>query len=240
MKTNKAIKYPQFPDEREKGETPQQQLQIVLLRLLKIFDIICEKYEIDYWLDYGTLLGAIRHQGFIPWDYDIDIGILRSDYNLFIEKGAKDLPFDIFFQNRETDPNIGQWSYIVEARLRDRFSNNIGAQKSMNGSINWHNGIQLDFFVYDYDSRNDWLSNGFERILNQSKIYLKLDEIEYLDTAIFEGYEFPIPVGYDSYLKRCYNNYMQLPPIEVQEKLPNIEIFEPCNHPASLNWKDFY
>ncbi len=234
------LEYPQFPDEREQGETPQQQLNIVLLRLLRIFEIICEKYEIDYWLDYGTLLGAIRHQGFIPWDYDIDIGMLRSDYNLFIEEGTKDLPFDIFFQNRDTDPNIGQWSYIVEARLRDRFSNNIGAQKSMNGSINWHNGIQLDIFVYDYDSRNNWLSNGFERILNQSKIYLKLDEIEYLDTAIFEGHEYPIPVGYDAYLKRCYGDYMQLPPIEEQNKLPEVKVFEPCDHPASLNWKHFY
>ncbi|GAB6122103.1 LicD family protein [Dysgonomonas termitidis] len=240
MRTNNYLKYPQFPDEREAGGTPLKQLNIVLFRLLRIFNFICEKYNIDYWLDYGTLLGAIRHQGFIPWDYDIDIGMLREDYNLFIEKGVKDLPFDIFFQNRDSDPNIGEWGFIVEGRLRDRFSNNIGAQKSKSSSTNWHNGIQLDIFVYDYDSKNGWFSNGFERILSQSRIYLKLEEIEYLDTASFEGHEFPIPIGYDSYLKRCYGDYMKLPSIEEQEKLPDIDIFNSCDHPESLIWKEFH
>lgn len=87
-----------FPDEREKRKTRQEQLKCVLVRLLKIFDYICKKHDIDYWLDYGTLLGAIRQKGFIPWDNDIDIGILRADYELFLEKGVKELPRDIFFR----------------------------------------------------------------------------------------------------------------------------------------------
>ena len=41
-----------------------------MLYLLQSFDTVCKKHDIDYWLDYGTLLGAIRHQGFIPWDTD--------------------------------------------------------------------------------------------------------------------------------------------------------------------------
>ena len=43
-----------------------------MLYLLQSFDTVCKKHDIDYWLDYGTLLGAIRHQGFIPWDTDTD------------------------------------------------------------------------------------------------------------------------------------------------------------------------
>lgn len=54
-----------------------------MLYLLQSFDTVCKKHDIDYWLDYGTLLGAIRHQGFIPWDTDTDVGMLRSDYALF-------------------------------------------------------------------------------------------------------------------------------------------------------------
>ena len=56
-----------------------------MLYLLQSFDTVCKKHDIDYWLDYGTLLGAIRHQGFIPWDTDTDVGMLRSDYALFLE-----------------------------------------------------------------------------------------------------------------------------------------------------------
>ena len=59
-----------------------------MLYLLQSFDTVCKKHDIDYWLDYGTLLGAIRHQGFIPWDTDTDVGMLRSDYALFLEKGV--------------------------------------------------------------------------------------------------------------------------------------------------------
>lgn len=70
-----------------------------MLYLLQSFDTVCKKHDIDYWLDYGTLLGAIRHQGFIPWDTDTDVGMLRSDYALFLEKGVPELPQDIFFSD---------------------------------------------------------------------------------------------------------------------------------------------
>lgn len=55
------------------------------VELLIFIDNVCNKYDIDYWLGYGTLLGAVRHGGFIPWDDDIDLAILRKDYNKLIE-----------------------------------------------------------------------------------------------------------------------------------------------------------
>ncbi|MCC8146588.1 MAG: LicD family protein [Bacteroidales bacterium] len=230
--------YPQFPDKRESGKTNTEQAHIVLNRMLCIFDTICKKHDIDYWLDYGTLLGAIRHQGFIPWDYDIDIGILRPDYNKFIEKGAPDLSEDIFFQNKFTDPAMAKWSHLVEARLRDRYSKNLSTLKHFKGEVDWHNGIQLDFFVYDWDpTYENCLSNSFERSLSKSRIHIKIEEIEQLDTAVFEGKEYYIPSGYHTYLQRCFGNYMELPP-ENERKEVLFDIFNPCKHAESLNWNN--
>ncbi|MDO5849564.1 MAG: LicD family protein [Methanobrevibacter sp.] len=66
-------------------------IQLLYLELFKFIDNVCRKYDIDYWMDYGTLLGAVRHGGFIPWDDDIDLSILRKDYNKLIEVLPKEI-----------------------------------------------------------------------------------------------------------------------------------------------------
>ena len=57
-----------------------EEVQCEMIKLLSIIDRVCQENNIKYWLDGGTLLGALRHNGFIPWDDDIDISILKSDY----------------------------------------------------------------------------------------------------------------------------------------------------------------
>ncbi len=91
-----------FPDEREKGETRLRQCQLVMLRMLKIFDYLCNKHEIQYFLVGGSLLGAVRHKGFIPWDDDFDLGMTRENYEKFLDMAVPELPKDIFFQTPET------------------------------------------------------------------------------------------------------------------------------------------
>lgn len=59
-------------------------IQLANLALLKELDFVCKQCGLNYWLDAGTLIGSIRHKGFIPWDDDIDVGMLREDYNKII------------------------------------------------------------------------------------------------------------------------------------------------------------
>lgn len=60
---------------------PLKDIQTLSTELLQFIAKVCEKYELEWWLDYGSLLGAIRHKSFIPWDDDVDIGMMRGDYN---------------------------------------------------------------------------------------------------------------------------------------------------------------
>ncbi len=64
-------------------------IQLANLALLKELDYVCKQNGLKYWLDGGTLLGAVRHKGFIPWDDDIDTGMLREDYNKLIDAFKK-------------------------------------------------------------------------------------------------------------------------------------------------------
>lgn len=134
-----------FPDEREKGETNLVRCQLVMLRMLKIFDFLCKKHKIDYFLTGGTLIGAIRHQGFIPWDDDIDVGMTRINYEKFLKYAVPELPNDIFFQTPQTDSHYSKTSN-VDARLRDKYS----FYKPKSGEIKHsHEGLMVDIFVYD-------------------------------------------------------------------------------------------
>jgi LPS biosynthesis protein len=87
-------------------------LQLHLLDILIEFDRICRKYGIDYWLDGGTLIGAARHDGFLPWDDDIDVCILRKDKKRLIRAMEKELkaPFKYdrqpFFWMKISNDNV--------------------------------------------------------------------------------------------------------------------------------------
>ena len=90
---------------REYDPEVLQKLQKVELEMLKDFDALCEKHGIDYFGCGGTALGALRHQGFIPWDDDIDIAFTRENYEKFLAVADKEYPGKYKVLNAETDPN---------------------------------------------------------------------------------------------------------------------------------------
>lgn len=89
----------------------RRQIQLIQLEILIEIDRICRKNDIPYRITGGTLLGAIRHKGFIPWDPDADVGMNRMYYEKFYEVCKTDLDTErFFFQDWRTDPNY-RWMY---------------------------------------------------------------------------------------------------------------------------------
>ena len=133
MNTSKALQ----PEQLKK-------LQAVLLELLVAFDQICRAHNIAYTLSGGTLLGAVRHGGFIPWDDDADVSMRRADYDRFRALAKTELDTSVFFfQDNTTDPEY-PWGY---GRLRRKNSDfvRIGQEH-----MKMKTGIFLDIFPNDY------------------------------------------------------------------------------------------
>lgn len=84
-----------------------RELQSNLYYILEVVAKILDTHEIKYFLSDGTMLGAVRHNGFIPWDDDIDLTVRRKDYNKILEILSTELNKDVFYiQNYHTDKNF--------------------------------------------------------------------------------------------------------------------------------------
>ena len=93
-------------------------MQLQLLDILKKFDAICQKHHIPYWLDSGTLIGAVRHGGFIPWDDDIDVCVLLKDYKKLRKILVKELSTPYLFQDSKTDKTFHRaWARILNTEI---------------------------------------------------------------------------------------------------------------------------
>nr|MCR5734504.1 LicD family protein [Lachnospiraceae bacterium] len=79
------------------------------LGVLNEIDKICKRHGLRWWMDWGSLLGLVRHGGFTPWDDDIDISMLRKDYDLFLEYAKDELPEDYYIANIYTEFNFPEY-----------------------------------------------------------------------------------------------------------------------------------
>lgn len=131
---------------KEIDDKTLKKLREVQIEILNEIKRICEKNNIKYFLVGGTLLGAIRHKGFIPWDDDLDIGMLREDYEKFQKCCKKDLDKKYFLHSINTDENY--WLPFIKIRK----NNTLFDEEFIKDFKCKSKGIFIDIFPMDYVS----------------------------------------------------------------------------------------
>lgn len=119
-----------------------RRLQLTQLEMLKVFDRFCREHELKYSLYAGTLLGAVRHQAFIPWDDDLDVCMERAEYNSFVSLWEHDPQPGYILQNKENSPMFTQ-SFT---KLRKDHTTFLQSEKEIG---RYHTGIFIDIFPID-------------------------------------------------------------------------------------------
>lgn len=161
-----------------------RKLQLTELHALDEVARICELHNLKYFLIAGTLIGAIRHKGFIPWDDDIDIGMMRNDYDKFIEYCKIDLDTEHFFlQTPSTEEGSADFEL---ARIRINGTKYVEKHRK---DLNLHEGIFVEVFPYD-----DLPDNNFHS-------WLLGDSFRLLKKAV--GARMGYHYGGDSILRKC-------------------------------------
>lgn len=235
--------------------------------ILLNIDSFCKENKITYFLDGGTCLGAVRHQGFIPWDDDIDICMKRDQYEAFLNsykdskykllnfKNTDDYyyPFakvvdsetrmiengsnvirelgvyvDVFpidglpeeptarkrFQKKIAFLRKGLYPAMYDRETLERFSFAKRFVYKIYGLYGWKRALaQIDSLTSKSSAIN---SNFVYDIVAASNQYNSVSSecFDKQKNMTFEGHQFPVPAGYDTYLTALYGNYMSLPPLK--------------------------
>ena len=240
------------------------ELKSIQLDLLQKTADFCEKNGLRYFLCGGTLIGAIRHKGYIPWDDDIDIAMPRPDYDLFVKTFNQ---FDNYYQVVNLDTN-SEYAYCF-AKVYDnrtilnelhypgdtfgvyidvfpadgvRDANQIMKIKFLHKILktkraNYYQRTALKKIIntlgkllllpFSAHKIASWMDNearkyAFGSLPKAGVIANPFGPGEMVDKSVFdsdmyrefEGRKFRIPIGYDTWLRSVYGDYMQLPPEE--------------------------
>lgn len=213
--------------EAQKATGELRKTQLAAAEFLRIFHEICVKHDIYYWLDYGTLLGAVRHGGFIPWDDDMDISMTLDDFY----KADKILPCELkkygfeYCKMSNWGAAFSKWDAGI---ILDVFTiDSVNPEYASN-----HNEVRKRLEIYNKywlkhkNETFETINDARHRIIGKEDnngIWYHTAESDFDQTVFdnstifplrqmkFEGYDFFIPNNYDIYLQEEFGNYMSFP-----------------------------
>lgn len=134
--------------------------------IIQQIDSICKAHNLTYFAIGGSVLGAVRHQGFIPWDDDIDIGMTRKDYEKFLKYAAEELPKGFFLQTFFTENK----SPFYFAKVR---KDNTKLVEYYIRDLDIHHGVFVDIFPFDNVPENTAVKNLHYRLCRvANQLYL--------------------------------------------------------------------
>ncbi len=170
----RKLEYCAMPDitEQKPAQGLRREFQLANMKLLKVIVDFCNKHKIRYWLAYGSLLGAVRHGDFIPWDDDIDICMMREDYSKIVDLFNK--------ENADTDYEIVYYS-------SPNGLCNLYKVKNKNIPELW-----VDIFPYDFYSRKieTWderikLTSRRRKIIRRNRVFYTGQDVKKFHERIF-------------------------------------------------------
>lgn len=263
-----------------------EQVKYAQLDLITELDRICKKHDLPYFMVGGTLIGAVRHNGFIPWDDDIDVGMLWEDYQKLRQACDQDLDPAYMLHDWYSDPNSPHPFFKLKIR-------GTHYREELSGNSKMDDGIFIDIFPFDNvpDNKLAQRLQAMERkiirkillvrcgfvldggSLPKKIVYGLLKVLSYIRSVegwkkrfekvrtrynnkktpfvvnmcgaysyekekkprtmmentvshAFEDRQFSIPADYDTYLRGCYGDYMQLPPEEKRVGIHHVQLVD--------------